>query len=88
MTTRTDTPPPAWDVADSHDGLRVPGARGNNLKAVSIEIPKRRLTVFTGLSGPGKSSLVFGTNARSTVATPTAARSTLTGEHLAAYVCT
>src|SRR5262245_40080100 len=49
------------DVADSHDLIRVHGARQNNLKDVSIEIPKRRLTVFTGVSGSGKSSLVFGT---------------------------
>jgi excinuclease UvrABC ATPase subunit len=48
-------------VADSHDLIRVHGARENNLKDVSIEIPKRRLTVFTGVSGSGKSSLVFGT---------------------------
>ena len=48
-------------VADSHDLIRVQGARVNNLKDVSVEIPKRRLTVFTGLSGSGKSSLVFGT---------------------------
>src|ERR1700743_530916 len=47
--------------ADSHDLIRVLGARVNNLKDVSIEIPKRRLTVFTGVSGSGKSSLVFGT---------------------------
>lgn len=47
--------------ADSHDLIRVHGARVNNLKNVSIEIPKRRLTVFTGVSGSGKSSLVFGT---------------------------
>lgn len=47
--------------ADAHDLLRVKGARENNLKNVSIEIPKRRLTVFTGVSGSGKSSLVFGT---------------------------
>src|SRR5687767_8676452 len=46
---------------DSHDLIRVHGARVNNLKDVSIEIPKRRLTVFTGISGSGKSSLVFGT---------------------------
>ena len=44
-----------------HDVIRVQGARENNLKDVSIEIPKRRLTVFTGVSGSGKSSLVFGT---------------------------
>ncbi|NUR62158.1 MAG: excinuclease ABC subunit UvrA [Catenulispora sp.] len=48
-------------AADSHDLIRVHGARVNNLKDVSIEIPKRRLTVFTGVSGSGKSSLVFGT---------------------------
>ncbi|HAM23554.1 MAG TPA: daunorubicin resistance protein DrrC [Actinobacteria bacterium] len=48
-------------AADSHDLIRVQGARVNNLKNVSLEIPKRRLTVFTGVSGSGKSSLVFGT---------------------------
>src|SRR6184192_2737815 len=48
-------------AADSHDLIRVQGARVNNLKDVSIELPKRRLTVFTGVSGSGKSSLVFGT---------------------------
>ncbi len=48
-------------VADSHGLIRVQGARVNNLKDLSIEIPKRRLTVFTGVSGSGKSSLVFGT---------------------------
>ncbi|MFC5722216.1 ATP-binding cassette domain-containing protein [Streptomyces gamaensis] len=48
-------------AADSHDVIRVHGARENNLKDVSIEIPKRRLTVFTGVSGSGKSSLVFDT---------------------------
>src|SRR5687767_405030 len=47
--------------ADSHDVIRVHGARVNNLRDVDIEIPKRRLTVFTGVSGSGKSSLVFGT---------------------------
>jgi excinuclease UvrABC ATPase subunit len=51
----------ALHVADSHDLIRVHGARENNLKDVSIEIPKRRLTVFTGVSGSGKSSLVFST---------------------------
>ncbi|MEU4774308.1 excinuclease ABC subunit UvrA [Micromonospora sp. NPDC023644] len=59
--TRTDTQTPALHVADSHDLIRVQGARVNNLKDVSVEIPKRRLTVFTGVSGSGKSSLVFGT---------------------------
>jgi excinuclease UvrABC ATPase subunit len=48
-------------VPDSHDVIRVHGARVNNLKDISIELPKRRLTVFTGVSGSGKSSLVFGT---------------------------
>ncbi|MGW5317589.1 ATP-binding cassette domain-containing protein [Nocardia thailandica] len=48
-------------AADSHDLIRVQGARENNLRDVSVEIPKRRLTVFTGVSGSGKSSLVFGT---------------------------
>ncbi|MGA8465497.1 MAG: excinuclease ABC subunit UvrA, partial [Trebonia sp.] len=52
---------PEPHAADSHDLIRVHGARENNLKDVSIEIPKRRLTVFTGVSGSGKSSLVFGT---------------------------
>src|SRR6185369_15833600 len=47
--------------ADRHDLIRVQGARENNLKDVSVAIPKRRLTVFTGVSGSGKSSLVFGT---------------------------
>jgi len=57
----TDQSAPAAQAADSHDLIRVRGARENNLKDVSIEIPKRRLTVFTGVSGSGKSSLVFGT---------------------------
>src|SRR5215213_7186078 len=61
MATRTDTRSLALHVADSHDVIRVHGARENNLKDVSVEIPKRRLTVFTGVSGSGKSSLVFGT---------------------------
>src|SRR3954453_20172974 len=61
MSTATDTASPAPHVADSHDLIRVHGARVNNLKDVSVEIPKRRLTVFTGISGSGKSSLVFGT---------------------------
>jgi excinuclease ABC A subunit len=59
--TRTTTQPRAVHSADSHDLIRVHGARENNLKDVSIEIPKRRLTVFTGISGSGKSSLVFDT---------------------------
>ncbi|GAA3167626.1 ATP-binding cassette domain-containing protein [Nonomuraea roseoviolacea] len=63
--TRTDAESadgrPVAHVADSHDVIRVHGARENNLKDVSIEIPKRRLTVFTGVSGSGKSSLVFDT---------------------------
>ncbi|WP_327169328.1 excinuclease ABC subunit UvrA [Streptomyces subrutilus] len=68
--TRTDTQSPGprdpadgpgAEEADGHDLIRVHGARVNNLKDVSVEIPKRRLTVFTGVSGSGKSSLVFGT---------------------------
>jgi excinuclease UvrABC ATPase subunit len=61
MSTRTDQQSPARHVADSHDLIRVHGARENNLKDISLEIPKRRLTVFTGVSGSGKSSLVFDT---------------------------
>ncbi|MFJ8467603.1 ATP-binding cassette domain-containing protein [Streptomyces swartbergensis] len=61
MAMRTDGQPSGSHVADSHDVIRVHGARENNLKDVSIEIPKRRLTVFTGVSGSGKSSLVFDT---------------------------
>src|SRR5262249_34266584 len=61
MATRTGTQSPAAHVANSHDLIRVHGARVNNLKDLSVEIPKRRLTVFTGVSGSGKSSLVFGT---------------------------
>src|SRR5262245_4065231 len=61
MVTKTKTRSPAPQVADSHDLIRVHGARVNNLKDLSLEIPKRRLTVFTGVSGSGKSSLVFGT---------------------------
>jgi len=61
IATRTDTRTPAPHVADRHDLIRVHGARENNLKDVSVEIPKRRLTVFTGISGSGKSSLVFAT---------------------------
>ncbi len=59
--TRTDAQSPGLPLADSHDLIRVHGARVNNLKDVNIEIPKRRLTVFTGVSGSGKSSLVFDT---------------------------
>jgi excinuclease UvrABC ATPase subunit len=61
MTTATSTDAQSTHVADSHDLIRVRGARENNLKDVSLEIPKRRLTVFTGVSGSGKSSLVFAT---------------------------
>jgi excinuclease UvrABC ATPase subunit len=61
MATRTDALSPALHAADRHDLIRVHGARENNLKDVSVEIPKRRLTVFTGVSGSGKSSLVFDT---------------------------
>jgi excinuclease UvrABC ATPase subunit len=61
MAKRTNTKSPAADAADSHEAIRVHGARVNNLKDVSVEIPKRRLTAFTGVSGSGKSSLVFGT---------------------------
>jgi excinuclease ABC A subunit len=60
MATRTGTQSPPH-VADNHDLIRVHGARVNNLKGVSVELPKRRLTVFTGVSGSGKSSLAFGT---------------------------
>ncbi|MGH2853583.1 MAG: ATP-binding cassette domain-containing protein [Solirubrobacteraceae bacterium] len=59
--TSTATRSPAPHGADTHDLIRVHGARVNNLKDVSVELPKRRLTVFTGVSGSGKSSLVFGT---------------------------
>ncbi|MFJ6061431.1 ATP-binding cassette domain-containing protein [Streptomyces tendae] len=58
---RPGTQQPGSHVADSHDLIRVHGARENNLKDVSIDLPKRRLTVFTGVSGSGKSSLVFNT---------------------------
>ncbi len=57
----TDSRSAAPHPADSRDVIRVRGARENNLKDVSVELPKRRLTVFTGVSGSGKSSLVFGT---------------------------
>ncbi|GGX62867.1 ATP-binding cassette domain-containing protein [Streptomyces fructofermentans] len=59
--TGTNKRSPVLHAADIHDLIRVHGARENNLKDVSIEIPKRRLTVFTGVSGSGKSSLVFNT---------------------------
>src|SRR6187455_1730784 len=59
--TTTDSTTTALPAADSHDLIRVHGARVNNLRDVTVEIPKRRLTVFTGVSGSGKSSLVFGT---------------------------
>ncbi|MGA5330276.1 ATP-binding cassette domain-containing protein [Streptomyces griseoincarnatus] len=61
MVTSTEPQRPGGHVADSHDLIRVHGARENNLKDVSVELPKRRLTVFTGVSGSGKSSLVFDT---------------------------
>src|SRR6202011_5411700 len=61
MATRTDTQSPALRVSNGRDLIRVHGARVNNLKDISIEIPKRGLTVFTGVSGSGKSSLVFDT---------------------------
>ncbi|MDO8185656.1 excinuclease ABC subunit UvrA [Conexibacter sp. JD483] len=57
----TETPASSTHAADSHDLIRVLGARVNNLKDVSVDLPKRRLTVFTGVSGSGKSSLVFST---------------------------
>ncbi|MFS2030613.1 MULTISPECIES: ATP-binding cassette domain-containing protein [unclassified Curtobacterium] len=53
--------PSAEHAADTHDRIRVRGARENNLRDVDVELPKRRLTVFTGVSGSGKSSLVFAT---------------------------
>ena len=59
--TRTDTQSSVPHAADRHDLIRVHGARVNNLKDISLELPKRRLTVFTGVSGSGKSSLVFST---------------------------
>src|ERR1700720_3293412 len=59
--TRTNKRSAALHDADRHDLIRAHGARVNNLKDISVEIPKRRLTVYTGISGSGKSSLVFGT---------------------------
>jgi excinuclease UvrABC ATPase subunit len=59
--TKAPTRSSAHDAADSHHVIRVHGARENNLKDISLELPKRRLTVFTGVSGSGKSSLVFST---------------------------
>ena len=59
--TRAETQSAAPRGPDSHELIRVHGARENNLKDVNVEIPKRRLTVFTGVSGSGKSSLVFDT---------------------------
>ena len=61
MTTSTPDAAASRLPADRHDMIRVQGARENNLKDVSVELPKRRLTVFTGVSGSGKSSLVFAT---------------------------
>src|ERR1700738_296637 len=61
IATRTDPRSPAPRGSDGHHLIRVHGARENNLKDVSVEIPKRRLTVFTGVSGSGKTSLVFDT---------------------------
>ena len=61
MSGHKDKAPSAAPAADGHDLIRVRGTRVNNLKDVSVEIPKRRLTVFTGVSDSGKSSLVFGT---------------------------
>ncbi len=61
MAERTSAPEPSGHAADSHDLIRVHGARVNNLHDIDVEIPKRRLTVFTGVSGSGKSSLVFAT---------------------------
>src|ERR671919_1071653 len=61
MATKTNSRSPVPQAADTHGLIRVQGARENNLKDVSVEIPKRRLTVFTGVSGSGKSSLVFDT---------------------------
>ena len=59
--TKIGTEEPVLHLGDRHDLIHVYGARENNLKDISVEIPKRRLTVFTGVSGSGKSSLVFDT---------------------------
>ncbi|MBF4607034.1 ATP-binding cassette domain-containing protein [Curtobacterium sp. VKM Ac-1393] len=56
-----DAPSSSVHAADGHDRIRVRGARANNLQGIDVDLPKRRLTVFTGVSGSGKSSLVFGT---------------------------
>ena len=61
MATKANSQSTPSHPSDSHDVIRVHGARVNNLKDISLEIPKRRLTAFTGVSGSGKSSLVFGT---------------------------
>src|SRR5436309_15473831 len=61
LATRTYPEASGSHAADRHDLIRVQGARVNNLKGISLEVPKRRLTVFTGVSGSGKSSLVFDT---------------------------
>jgi excinuclease UvrABC ATPase subunit len=61
MATKSNKRSPAPHAADSHGAISVHGARVNNLKDISVELPKRRLTAFTGVSGSGKSSLVFGT---------------------------
>src|ERR1700691_5542110 len=61
MAKKTNMQSSAPRAADNHESIRVHGARVNNLKDISVEIPKRRLTAFTGVSGSGKSSLVFGT---------------------------
>src|SRR5690349_20213279 len=61
MASSTDAQSQTPHAADVHDLIRVRGARENNLKDISVDIPKRRLTAFTGVSGSGKSSLVFGT---------------------------